>query len=93
MDSDNTPNCPIVPVRRAGLSSDKSPIESVATIVYLSKGRIMMMTEPRMAYRAHQTPEPDIPPDPKPALPDDVPSPANAPVEEPRLPEPPIRAV
>lgn len=52
----------------------------------------MTTTDPRMAYRAHQTPEPDIPPDPKPPLPDDVPSPANAPVEEPRLPEPPIRA-
>lgn len=46
---------------------------------------------------AHSTPEPDVPdpkptPDPRPPVPDDVPDPANAPVEEPRFPEPPIRA-
>jgi hypothetical protein len=44
--------------------------------------------------RAHSTPDPETPPsqpNPNP-LPDDVPAPANAPVEEPSLPEPPIRA-
>ena len=42
--------------------------------------------------RAHSTPEPDdTPPKPVP-VPDDVPDPVNAPVEEPRFPEPPIRA-
>jgi len=41
---------------------------------------------------AHSTPEPDeAPPKPTP-VPEDVPSPANAPVEEPRAPQPPIRA-
>ncbi len=45
------------------------------------------------ALRAHSTPDPDAPPDPKPApVPDDVPPPINAPVEEPRFPEPPIKA-
>ena len=47
--------------------------------------------------RAHSTPDPDSPndpaaPHPTPPVPDDVPDPVNAPVEEPRLPEPPIRA-
>ena len=44
--------------------------------------------------RAHSTPDPDLPPsDPKRNPdPDDVPPPARAPVEEPRLPEPPIKA-
>jgi hypothetical protein len=44
--------------------------------------------------RAHSTPDPDLPPnEPKPnPIPDDVPPPTHAPVEEPRLPEPPIRA-
>ena len=46
---------------------------------------------------AHSTPEPDSPeptpaPDPRPPVPDDVPDPVNAPVEEPRMPQPPIRA-
>ncbi|MES2324162.1 MAG: hypothetical protein V4633_18045 [Pseudomonadota bacterium] len=41
---------------------------------------------------AHSTPEPDdIPPKPAP-VPDDVPKPVNAPIEEPRFPEPPIKA-
>ena len=45
------------------------------------------------ALRAHSTPDPDAPPDPKPTpVPDDVPAPINAPVEEPRFPEPPIKA-
>ena len=44
------------------------------------------------AMRAHSTPDPDLP-DPKPTpLPDDVPPPTNAPVEEPRVPPPPIKA-
>lgn len=45
-----------------------------------------------IGYRAHQTPDPDVPP-PKPVpQPDDVPAPENAPVREPQQPEPPIRA-
>ncbi len=47
------------------------------------------------AVRAHSTPDPDAPqvPEPKPTpVPDDVPPPVNAPVEEPRFPEPPIKA-
>ncbi|MES2129924.1 MAG: hypothetical protein V4463_21830 [Pseudomonadota bacterium] len=45
----------------------------------------------------HSTPDPDEPPPvtpPKPPrpVPDDVPSPANAPIEEPRFPEPPVKA-
>jgi len=46
--------------------------------------------------RAHSTPDPETPPSqphpPPTPVPDDVPDPAHAPVEEPRLPEPPIRA-
>jgi hypothetical protein len=43
-------------------------------------------------WRAHSTPDPDAdPPRPSPN-PDDVPPPANAPVQEPTLPEPPIKA-
>ncbi|MGZ8288635.1 MAG: hypothetical protein ACXW2U_03835 [Telluria sp.] len=42
--------------------------------------------------QAHSTPDPDMPPpDPKPPVPDDVPAPAHAPVEEPALPDPPIK--
>jgi hypothetical protein len=42
--------------------------------------------------RAHSTPDPDAdPPRPSPN-PDDVPPPVNAPVQEPTLPEPPIKA-
>lgn len=44
--------------------------------------------------RAHSTPDPDTdpnPPGPNPN-PDDVPPPAHAPVQEPTLPEPPIKA-
>lgn len=46
---------------------------------------------------AHSTPDPDTPngtptPDPRPPVPDDVPDPVNAPVQEPRFPEPPIKA-
>lgn len=41
---------------------------------------------------AHSTPDPDAePPGPNPN-PDDVPPPAHAPVQEPTLPEPPIKA-
>lgn len=42
--------------------------------------------------QAHSTPDPDEPPTKPVPVPDDVPSPANAPVEEPRYPEPPIKA-
>ena len=46
----------------------------------------------RAAKRAHSTPDPDLP-DPKPGpLPDDVPPPTHAPVEEPRVTPPPIKA-
>jgi hypothetical protein len=42
--------------------------------------------------RAHSTPDPDKePPGPNPN-PDDIPPPAHAPVQEPTLPEPPIKA-
>ena len=46
---------------------------------------------------AHIAPDPDVPdpkqpPQPPVPVPDDVPDPTNAPVQEPRLPEPPIRA-
>lgn len=40
---------------------------------------------------AHSTPDPEQPP-PTIPVPDDVPDPAHAPVEEPVIPEPPIRA-
>ena len=47
------------------------------------------------ALRAHSTPDPDapvVPEPPKPSpMPDDVPPPVNAPVEEPRAPQPPIK--
>jgi hypothetical protein len=43
----------------------------------------------RSALRAHSTPDPD---EPTPApMPDDVPPPVNAPVQEPRQPQPPIK--
>ena len=49
--------------------------------------------ERRNALHAHSTPEPDTIPTPPPVpVPDDVPDPAHAPVEEPTLPVPPIRA-
>lgn len=53
----------------------------------------MSMHDPgRAGRRAHSTPDPDLP-EPKPSpLPDDVPPPVNAPVEEPRVPPPPIKA-
>ncbi|QYF96237.1 hypothetical protein KY495_23855 [Massilia sp. PAMC28688] len=46
------------------------------------------------AMRAHSTPDPDAIPEPTPTppVPDDVPPPVNAPVEEPTFPEPPIKA-
>lgn len=45
----------------------------------------------RGALRAHSTPDPDLP-DPTPSpMPDDVPPPTHAPVEEPTLPTPPIK--
>lgn len=47
---------------------------------------------PEPVRRSHQTPDPETPPPTPPAAPDDYPSPANAPVQEPKLPEPPIRA-
>ena len=43
--------------------------------------------------RAHSTPDPDAPPQPTPMpVPEDVPPAVNAPVEEPRAPQPPIKA-
>ena len=43
------------------------------------------------SQHAHSTPDPDQAP-PTIPVPDDVPDPAHAPVEEPVIPEPPIRA-
>jgi hypothetical protein len=43
------------------------------------------------ALHAHSTPDPEQAP-PTIPVPDDVPDPAHAPVEEPVIPEPPIRA-
>jgi hypothetical protein len=48
-----------------------------------------------VARRAHTTPDPTDPnqPPPQPSPdPDDVPAPARAPIEEPRAPQPPIKA-
>ena len=39
---------------------------------------------------AHSTPDPDA--EPPRSIPDDIPPPAHAPVQEPTLPEPPIKA-
>ncbi len=54
------------------------------------------MTSTPSTQRLHSTPDPESPdrqpPDPKPPVPDDVPDPVNAPVEEPGFSEPPIRA-
>jgi hypothetical protein len=53
---------------------------------------------PAPIRRAHSTPDPEMPPSTPtptphaPPVPDDEPIPSHAPVEEPRLPEPPIRA-
>jgi hypothetical protein len=57
----------------------------------------MAATDPqdggRGGLRAHQTPDPEPTPTPPTIpVPDDVPDPAHAPVEEPMIPEPPIRA-
>jgi hypothetical protein len=47
----------------------------------------------RAPLQAHSTPDPDpTPTPPSIPVPDDVPDPAHAPVEEPTIPEPPIRA-
>lgn len=52
----------------------------------------MSMTIRCKAWRLHSTPDPGIPPEPKPVpVPDDVPAPANAPVQEPKFPEPPVK--
>lgn len=48
-----------------------------------------------VVVRAHTTPDPTDPnqPPPQPSPdPDDVPAPARAPIEEPRAPQPPIKA-
>lgn len=42
--------------------------------------------------QAHSTPDPDLPPPAPSPNPDDVPPPANAPVQEPTQPAPPIKA-
>jgi hypothetical protein len=54
-----------------------------------------MEQELNPALRAHTTPDPTDPnqPPPQPSPdPDDVPAPMRAPVEEPRAPQPPIKA-
>jgi hypothetical protein len=51
--------------------------------------------EPNPDLRAHTTPDPTDPdqPPPQPSPdPDDVPAPSRAPIEEPRAPQPPIKA-
>lgn len=58
---------------------------------------MMDMTEPHgdaaQGVHAHSTPDPEQTPTPPTIpVPDDVPDPAHAPVEEPSIPEPPIRA-
>lgn len=45
-----------------------------------------------VSKEAHSTPDPDAEPEPPNPNPDDEPPPAHAPVQEPTLPEPPIRA-
>ena len=55
----------------------------------------MLKQEPPPDLRAHSTPDPTDPelPPPQPGPdPDDVPAPSRAPVQEPTLPEPPIKA-
>jgi hypothetical protein len=48
---------------------------------------------PGEPQRGHSTPDPETPPSqPPPSVPDDEPAPEYAPVKEPTLPEPPIRA-
>ena len=43
-------------------------------------------------WKAHTTPDPDLPPPQPRPDPDDVPPPARAPVEEPTQPHPPVKA-
>lgn len=45
-----------------------------------------------LPMHAHSTPDPDEAPTTPTPVPDDVPAPVNAPIEEPRFPEPPIKA-
>ena len=56
-----------------------------------------MSSSEQLALRAHSTPDPPTPdpelPPPQPSPdPDDVPAPSRAPVKEPDLPEPPVKA-
>ncbi|MEN3276171.1 MAG: hypothetical protein V7631_1961 [Massilia sp.] len=55
---------------------------------------MMETIDPREdALHAHSTPDPEpLPTPPTIPVPDDVPDPAHAPVEEPSIPDPPIRA-
>jgi hypothetical protein len=50
--------------------------------------------QPQEPLHGHSTPDPETPsPEPTPSpLPDDVPAPSHAPVEEPFLPDPPMKA-
>jgi hypothetical protein len=56
------------------------------------------LTAAATGRHAHSTPDPESPPPdrtptpPTPVVPDDEPLPSHAPVQEPTLPEPPIRA-
>jgi hypothetical protein len=48
---------------------------------------------PEQPQRGHSTPDPETPPSqPPPSVPDSEPAPEYAPVKEPTLPEPPIKA-
>lgn len=52
------------------------------------------MSFERMSFeqKAHTTPDPDLPPPQPSPDPDDVPAPARAPVQEPDVPELPVKA-
>jgi len=75
-----------------------SPRSGAYPIEYDIQTERMMMElhDPRAeadALRAHSTPDPEQTPTPPTIpVPDDVPDPAHAPVEEPVISEPPIRA-
>ncbi|TFW35675.1 hypothetical protein [Massilia horti] len=61
-----------------------------------STSDLIVATGAKDALIAHQTPDPETPPPEQPPppfpVPDDVPLPTHAPVQEPTQPEPPIRA-
>ncbi|MCC2958913.1 hypothetical protein LK540_00495 [Massilia sp. IC2-278] len=75
----------------------RCPGNALALSGAMTTERTMMdITDPRAdreTLRAHSTPDPEQTPTPPTIpVPDDVPDPAHAPVEEPVIPDPPIRA-